>query len=158
MESNAGLILVWALIVLLSIAGGIVGIVVLYRQNKAKTERTQAMFGVGGPGAPGQGPGGFGPGPAPAQGHGGFGPGPAPAQGHGGFGPGTASAGSQAVVVGKRTYQWPDRLGHYVTFQVPGQAPAEVEVSPEWYAYLNPGDRGALSFQGGQFGGFARVG
>lgn len=124
MES-AVLGLVWALVVLASIGGGIAGIIVLYRQNKAKSERTQAMFGVE-PGA-----GGAGPAPAPGQ----------------------------AVVLGKRTYAWPDRTGHYVTFQMgAGQPPVEVEVPPEWYAYLNAGDRGALTLQGGQFGGFARVG
>jgi hypothetical protein len=116
--------LVWVLIVLASISGAVVGAVVLYRQNKAKTERTQAMFGVGGPGPV----------------------------------PGGAQAPGQAVVLGKRTYAWPDRTGYYVTFQVGGQQPVEVEVSPEWYGYLNAGDRGALTLQGGQFGGFARVG
>lgn len=130
MDSNIGLGLVWVLIVLASIAGGIVGIIVLYRQNKAKTERTQAMFGVGGPG----------PAPSPA-----LGPALGPAPGH-------------AVVLGKRTYAWPDRTGYYVTFQMAGQQPVEVEVSPEWYGYLNTGDRGALTLQGGQFMGFARVG
>jgi len=130
MESaGLGLALVWSLVVLASIGGGIAGIVVLYRQNKAKTERTQAMFGVGGP-ATAAGPGASGLTPAPGQ----------------------------AVVLGKRTYAWPDRTGYYVTFQVGGQQPVEVEVSPEWYGYLNAGDRGALSLQAGQFMGFARVG
>lgn len=150
MDTNIGVVLVSALIVLASISGAVVGLVVLYRQNKAKSERTQAMFGVG-PGGPAYGQGGFGPGVASAG----------PGQGQGGFGPGAASSGSapaQAAVLGKRTYAWPDRTGYYVTFQVSGQSPAEVEVSPEWYAYLNAGDQGALSLQGGQFAGFARVG
>lgn len=106
-------------LVILSIIGGIIGMVVLARQNKAKVARSQAMFGVGTAAAPG---------------------------------------GLQAVVAAKRTYTWPDRIGYYVTFQTGAQAPVEVEVTYDWYEYLNAGDRGVLSLQGGQFMGFSRAG
>lgn len=112
MESGVGV--AELLIIVLGLGGLAVGTFFLWKQNKAKSARTQAMFGVGPQG--------------------------------------------QAEVLSKRTYQWPDRLGYYVTFQAGGAQPVEVEVSPEWYQYLNPGDRGALTVQGGQFGGFNKVG
>ncbi|HYF91098.1 MAG TPA: DUF2500 family protein [Symbiobacteriaceae bacterium] len=62
------------------------------------------------------------------------------------------------VVLGKRTYSWPDRVGYYVTFQTQGAQTVELEVTAEWYGFLNPGDRGSLVLQGGQFGGFHRAG
>ncbi len=58
------------------------------------------------------------------------------------------------VVISKRTYQWPDRLGYYVTFQRQGAAPIELEVLPDWYAHLNPGDAGTLETQNGAFWNF----
>ena len=62
------------------------------------------------------------------------------------------------TVVGKRTFNWPDRIGYYVTFQPDGQPPVEVGVTQDWYGYLNPGDRGQLTLQGNQFIQFNRVG
>ncbi|HWI66703.1 MAG TPA: DUF2500 family protein [Symbiobacteriaceae bacterium] len=63
-----------------------------------------------------------------------------------------AAAGPRAAtVVSKRTYNWPDRVGYYVTFQYDGQPPVEVEVTQDWYGYLNPGNRGQLTLNGNQF-------
>lgn len=63
-----------------------------------------------------------------------------------------------ATVVSKRTYNWPDRIGYYVTFQVEQQAPVELEVNADWYHFLAPGERGALTQQAGHFAGFHRAG
>lgn len=65
---------------------------------------------------------------------------------------------SMDVVVAKRTYTWPDRVGYYITFQRHPHAPAELEVSPEWYQVLNPGDAGTLTLNNGLFWGFQKNG
>lgn len=63
-----------------------------------------------------------------------------------------------ATVVSKRLYPWLDRIGFYVTFQVAGYEPVELEVAHDWYDRLNPGDSGALTLQNGQFRGFSQAG
>jgi hypothetical protein len=50
MEESGSLVL--DLIIVLALLGLLVGVVLLYRQNQAKSARTQAMFGAGGVPAP----------------------------------------------------------------------------------------------------------
>lgn len=60
-------------------------------------------------------------------------------------------------VVSKRTYQYPDRLACLVTFQRGSGGAVELEVTPEWYEYLNAGDAGSLTLQEGRFWGFEKT-
>lgn len=62
-----------------------------------------------------------------------------------------------AVVVSKRTYTWPERIGYYVTFQTQEAQAIEAEVTHDWYVRLAPGDHGQIALAGGQFLGFYKV-
>jgi hypothetical protein len=74
--------------------------------------------------------------------------------------PSPAPAPVPDAVVAKRECPLPDRVAYLVTFQSGGgQGPTiEVEVTGDWYQYLNPGDYGTLSLEGDRFWNFLKVG
>jgi len=72
--------------------------------------------------------------------------------------PDTPPSPGLVTVISKRQYEMPDRVAYLVTFKQPNNATVEMEVTADWYQYLNPGDCGELTVEGDRFWNFQKVG